>query len=61
LAETGAAAVGAGQPVVDVNPLRGDAERYFDRLAAQEAGVEPSPDASGSIPEVRTVGPPIGA
>jgi hypothetical protein len=27
LAETGAVAVGAGQPVVDVSPLRGDAER----------------------------------
>jgi hypothetical protein len=35
-------------------------ERYFDRLAAKAAGVDPPPEASGPIPEVITVGPPIG-
>jgi quercetin dioxygenase-like cupin family protein len=35
-------------------------ERYFDRIAAREAGVEPPPEASGPIPEVVRVGPPIG-
>ena len=34
-------------------------ERYFDRLAAQYAGVEPPPEASGPIPETRVVGPQI--
>lgn len=33
-------------------------ERYFDRLAAQFAGVEP-PEPSGPIPESRVVGPQI--
>jgi quercetin dioxygenase-like cupin family protein len=35
-------------------------ERYLDRLAAEQAGVEPSPEASKPIPEVTTVGPRIG-
>jgi quercetin dioxygenase-like cupin family protein len=35
-------------------------ERYFDRIAARIAGVEPPPEASKAIPEVTTVGPPIG-
>jgi quercetin dioxygenase-like cupin family protein len=34
-------------------------ERYFDRIAARIAGVEPPPEASGPIPEVTTVGPAI--
>jgi quercetin dioxygenase-like cupin family protein len=33
-------------------------EGYFDRLAAEMNGVEP-PEPSGSIPEVRVVGPQI--
>jgi quercetin dioxygenase-like cupin family protein len=36
-------------------------ERYFDRVAAENAGVEPPPSALGPIPEVITVGPQIGA
>jgi quercetin dioxygenase-like cupin family protein len=36
-------------------------ERYFDRIAARIAGVEPPPEASKPIPEVTTVGPAIGA
>jgi quercetin dioxygenase-like cupin family protein len=35
-------------------------ERYFDRLAAEQAGVEPPPEAAGPIPEVTVVGPRIG-
>jgi quercetin dioxygenase-like cupin family protein len=35
-------------------------ERYFDRLAAERAGVEPPPEAAGPIPEVERVGPRIG-
>ncbi len=35
-------------------------ERYFDRLAAEQAGVEPPPEASKPIPEVIVVGPRIG-
>jgi quercetin dioxygenase-like cupin family protein len=35
-------------------------ERYFDRIAARVAGVEPPPEASKPIPEVTTVGPAIG-
>jgi quercetin dioxygenase-like cupin family protein len=35
-------------------------ERYFDRIAARIAGVEPPPEASKPIPEVTRVGPPIG-
>ena len=35
-------------------------ERYFDRLAAEQAGVEPPPEASKAIPEVIVVGPRIG-
>ena len=35
-------------------------ERYFDRLAAEYAGLEP-PGPSGPIPEARVVGPRIGA
>jgi hypothetical protein len=31
-------------------------ERYFDRLAAEYAGLEP-PEPSGPIPEARVVGP----
>jgi len=34
-------------------------ERYFDRIAARIAGVDPPPEASGPIPEVTTDGPPI--
>jgi len=34
-------------------------ERYFDRLAAEQAGAEPPAEASGPIPEVRLVGPQI--
>ena len=36
-------------------------ERYFDRIAAQEAGVDPPPEASKPIPEtIIVVGPRIG-
>jgi quercetin dioxygenase-like cupin family protein len=35
-------------------------ERYFDRMAAERAGVEPPPEASKPIPEVIVVGPRIG-
>ena len=35
-------------------------ERYFDRIAARITGTEPPPEASGPIPEVVTVGPPLG-
>ncbi|MGH2982259.1 MAG: cupin domain-containing protein [Solirubrobacterales bacterium] len=35
-------------------------ERYFDKIAARIAGVEPPPEASKPIPEVITVGPAIG-
>lgn len=35
-------------------------ERYFDRIAAREAGVEPPPEAAKPVPEVIKVGPPIG-
>jgi hypothetical protein len=35
-------------------------ERYFDRIAARIAGVEPPREASKPIPEVVTVGPAIG-
>jgi quercetin dioxygenase-like cupin family protein len=35
-------------------------ERYFDRIAARIAGVEPPPEASKPIPAVNTVGPAIG-
>jgi quercetin dioxygenase-like cupin family protein len=35
-------------------------ERYFDRIAAQISGAEPPPEASKPIPEVVTLGPPIG-
>jgi quercetin dioxygenase-like cupin family protein len=34
-------------------------ERYFDRIAARVAGSEPPPEASGPIPEVVVVGPPL--
>jgi quercetin dioxygenase-like cupin family protein len=34
-------------------------ERYFDRLAAEQSGVEPPAEAHGPIPEVRVVGPRI--
>jgi quercetin dioxygenase-like cupin family protein len=34
-------------------------ERYFDRIAARIRGVDPPPEASGPIPDVVTVGPPI--
>ena len=34
-------------------------ERYFQRMAAEEAGVEPPPEALESWPEVVKVGPPI--
>jgi quercetin dioxygenase-like cupin family protein len=35
-------------------------ERYFDRVAARISGGEPPPDAAKPIPEVVTVGPPLG-
>ena len=35
-------------------------ERYFDRMAAKDAGVEPPPEALEPWPEVVKVGPPIG-
>jgi mannose-6-phosphate isomerase-like protein (cupin superfamily) len=35
-------------------------ERYFDRMAAEQAGDEPPPEASNPIPEVIVVGPRIG-
>ena len=34
--------------------------RYFDRIAAQEAGVDPPPEATGPWPLVSVVGPRIG-
>jgi mannose-6-phosphate isomerase-like protein (cupin superfamily) len=34
-------------------------ERYFDRMAAEQAGDEPPPEASKPIPEVIVVGPRI--
>lgn len=36
-------------------------ERYFDRLAAEQAGVEPPPAAAKPIPKTLVVGPRIGA
>jgi quercetin dioxygenase-like cupin family protein len=35
-------------------------ERYFDRIAARISGNEPPPEAAKPIPEVVTLGPPIG-
>src|SRR5919199_2289252 len=35
-------------------------ERYFDRLAAEAAGVDPPPSAAGPVPETTVVGAPIG-
>jgi quercetin dioxygenase-like cupin family protein len=35
-------------------------ERYFDGIAARIAGREPPPEAAKPIPEVITVGPPLG-
>jgi quercetin dioxygenase-like cupin family protein len=35
-------------------------ERYFDRIAARITGSEPPPEAAKPIPEVVTVGPPLG-
>ena len=35
-------------------------ERYFDRIAAHITGIEPPPEAAGPIPEVVTLGPPLG-
>jgi quercetin dioxygenase-like cupin family protein len=35
-------------------------ERYFDRIAARAAGTDPPPEASKPIPEVVTLGPPLG-
>ena len=35
-------------------------ERYFDRMAAERAGVDPPPEAMEPWPEVTTVGPRIG-
>lgn len=34
-------------------------ERYFDRVAAEQAGVEPPPSASKPTPPTVMVGPPI--
>jgi quercetin dioxygenase-like cupin family protein len=38
----------------------GGFERYFARIAAERAGVEPPPWALGPIPDVTRVGPRIG-
>jgi quercetin dioxygenase-like cupin family protein len=38
----------------------GGFERYFDRIAADITGTAPPPEASKPIPEVTTVGAPIG-
>ena len=38
----------------------GGFERYFDVMAAREAGVEPPPEAALGWPEVTKVGPRIG-
>jgi quercetin dioxygenase-like cupin family protein len=35
-------------------------ERYFDQIAARISGTEPPPEAAKPIPEVITVGPPLG-
>src|SRR5919199_2428233 len=35
-------------------------ERYFDRIAAHITGIEPPPEAARPIPEVVTLGPPLG-
>jgi hypothetical protein len=34
-------------------------ERYFQRMAARDAGVEPPPEALEPWPEVTKVGPPL--
>jgi mannose-6-phosphate isomerase-like protein (cupin superfamily) len=34
-------------------------ERYFDRIAADQVGVAPPPEANGPIPHTTVVGPPI--
>jgi mannose-6-phosphate isomerase-like protein (cupin superfamily) len=36
-------------------------ERYFDRIAAEQAGATPPASALGPIPETTVVGAPIGA
>jgi mannose-6-phosphate isomerase-like protein (cupin superfamily) len=38
----------------------GGFERYFDRIAAENAGVEPPATARKPYPETTVVGPPIG-
>jgi hypothetical protein len=38
----------------------GGFERYFDRIAAREAGYDPPPETMKPWPEVTTVGPRIG-
>lgn len=38
----------------------GGFERYFDRIAAEAAGVDPPPSASEPYPDVIVVGPRIG-
>jgi quercetin dioxygenase-like cupin family protein len=35
-------------------------ERYFDRIAARQAGVDPPPEALKPFPETTVVGPPLG-
>jgi quercetin dioxygenase-like cupin family protein len=35
-------------------------ERYFDRIASQVTGSEPPAEAAKPIPEVVTIGPPLG-
>lgn len=35
-------------------------ERYFDHIAARISGGEPPPEAAKPIPDVITVGPPLG-
>jgi quercetin dioxygenase-like cupin family protein len=36
-------------------------ERHFDRVAARVNGIEPPAEAAKPIPEIITVGPPLGA
>jgi quercetin dioxygenase-like cupin family protein len=46
------------RPLLVITP--GGSERYFDELAARITGREPPPEASKPIPEVVTLGPPLG-
>jgi quercetin dioxygenase-like cupin family protein len=38
----------------------GGFERYFDRITAEQTGVDPPPEASKPFPQGTAVGPPIG-